>query len=194
MEEEWKVCFEKYEISNLGNCRRKLLNNTYRNIKGSINNRGYKYIQLNRDNKKNNYLIHYLVCKCFLGERPDNLVIDHIDRDKLNNNINNLRYITQAENSFNCDRVISSIPQNTPDRKRIIQKIWIDKNKEIILEKKKQYHEDNKEKIKEKRKNNKITLNCENCKKDYIIQKHGLKYKKTNNCSECSSKLNLPKK
>lgn len=40
MEEEYKTCFENYEISNLGNVRRKLKNGEYRNIKGSILNRG----------------------------------------------------------------------------------------------------------------------------------------------------------
>ena len=156
MSEEWKVCIENYEISNFGNCRRKLINNTYRNIKCSVTNRGYKYFQLNRENKRNNYLIHHLVCKYFLSERPDKLVIDHIDRNRLNNNINNLRYITQKENCFNQDRVINEIPQETPNRKKIIQNMWIDKNKEIISEKKKQYYKDNKDKW---NKYKKITLN-----------------------------------
>lgn len=100
--EIFKQCHEKYEISNFGNCRRKLLNGEYRMVKGSINNRGYLYFQINRDNKRLNFLFHTMVAKCFIGERPENMVIDHIDRNKCNNNVTNLRYITQQENSLNC--------------------------------------------------------------------------------------------
>ncbi len=59
--EVWKKCKcvktkSKYEISNFGNCRRKLLNGNYRVIKGSLLNRGpYKYVQVRR--KKNYFSI-----------------------------------------------------------------------------------------------------------------------------------------
>ena len=36
MTEEWKVAVEDYEISNLGNCRRKMKNGQYKMIKGSL--------------------------------------------------------------------------------------------------------------------------------------------------------------
>ncbi len=103
MKENWKCCLEKYEISNLGNCRKKLANGNYKIIKGCIQNRGYRYFQLNRENKRINYLFHHLVAQEFIGDRPENLIIDHIDRNKLNNNVNNLRYITQKDNMKNTD-------------------------------------------------------------------------------------------
>ena len=74
--EEYKICFENYEISNLGNCRKLLKNGIYRNVKGSIMNRGYRYFQTSRLNKRTNHLFHHLVAKCFIGERPKDLVIE----------------------------------------------------------------------------------------------------------------------
>jgi len=104
MTEEWKICFENYEISNFGNCRRH-----GSEIKGCIQNRGYKYFQIQRDGKRINKLFHHLVAEQFIGERPDGLVIDHIDRNKLNNNVNNLRYISHTENLQNTDKYRSDI-------------------------------------------------------------------------------------
>lgn len=113
--EEWKIIFEDYEISNFGNCRRK-----NKIIKGSIQNRGYKYFQVQRDGKRINKLFHHLVAEAFLGERPNNYIIDHIDRDKLNNNVNNLRYITQELNCQNTERYRNDIlTQDKKERKRI---------------------------------------------------------------------------
>ena len=59
--EEWKVAIEMYEISNFGNCRKKLHNGNYNIVKGSLLNRGYKHFQLFRNNKRINYLFHHLV-------------------------------------------------------------------------------------------------------------------------------------
>jgi len=113
--EEWKVAFEAYEISNLGNCRRKLKDGSYKEIKGSLcsvpNSETYKmrYFQIKREGKRTNYLFSHLVAKCFIGERPSGLVIDHIDRNPLNNNVSNLRYITQKENCCNTVRYRTDI-------------------------------------------------------------------------------------
>lgn len=123
MEEEYRVCVENYEVSNLGNCRRKLPNGEYTVIKGSIMNRGYLYFQLQREGKRINYLIHQQVAYQFLGERPDGLVIDHRDRNKLNNCVENLRYITQDENLKNQDRYRSDIlTTDIRERRKILSR------------------------------------------------------------------------
>ena len=112
------MAFENYEISNLGNCKKgnKL-------IEGSINNRGYKYIQLQRNGKRLNLLFHHLVAKCFLGERPEKLVIDHIDQNKLNNTYTNLRYVTQKENLHNTKKYRNDILEtDLLKRKHILEK------------------------------------------------------------------------
>lgn len=147
MEEEFRTCFEDYEISNFGNCRRKLKNGNYKIIKGSVMNRGYKYFQVMRNGIRHNFLFHQMVAKCFIGERND-LDTDHIDRNKLNNNLSNLRYITHKENSCNRKEFIEEIPIGTEDRKRKVVKLWAEKNREIILKKKRLNYIKNKEKIK----------------------------------------------
>jgi IS5 family transposase len=143
--EEFRICFDSYEVSNFGNVRRKLLNGEYKILKCSIQNKGYKYFQTNRDKKRINYLVHHLVAKVFIGERPDNLVIDHIDRNPLNNNVNNLRYITQKENTHNSSKYNNEINEEGNERHKIICKIYRDNNKDKIKEQKKAYTEANKE-------------------------------------------------
>jgi hypothetical protein len=48
------------------------------------------------------YYIHRLVWLLFTGKAiPDDLFIDHVDGDRLNNNINNLRLASSLENQYN---------------------------------------------------------------------------------------------
>ena len=50
------------------------------------------------------YLIHRLVALTYI-DNPDNKpVVDHIDHDRHNNCINNLRWVTVAENNNNLDQ------------------------------------------------------------------------------------------
>ncbi len=196
--EEWKIAFESYEISNLGNCRRKQKNGTYKIIKGSIltvpQSKTYKmrYFQINREGKRVNHLFSHLVAKCFIGERPEGLVIDHIDRNPLNNNVSNLRYVTQKENNWNKSSVIE-IPIDTPNRNKMIRQLWEDKNREHYLECKKKYYLNNKEAWDlrtELRRNDRITFICHICNLSFDIQKHSFETKKSNICSKCSSRIN----
>ena len=101
--EEWKP-FQSYEISNWGNVRSNTIKSGGKLLSCSIQNKGYKYFQQHINGKRFNHFIHQLVAKLFIGERPDGLVIDHIDRNPLNNKVDNLRYVTQAENMLNQDR------------------------------------------------------------------------------------------
>jgi hypothetical protein len=167
MEEEYRICFETYEVSNLGNVRRKLLNGEYKILKCSILNRGggYKYFQTNREKKRINYLVHHLVAKLFIGERPENLVIDHIDRNPMNNNVSNLRYITQKENCCNTDKYREDIEAEGKERNKLISKKYREEHKEELRIKKKIYKDVNKDKIKQAGK-----LYYEK-KKDIIINK-----------------------
>lgn len=70
-------------------------------IAGSISRvSGYKQVGI--DKKK--YLVHRVIWTHFNGAIPDGMVVDHIDRNRRNNRIENLRLLTIESNLRNCDR------------------------------------------------------------------------------------------
>ena len=62
---------------------------------------GYSIVHLSLNNKGRSKYIHRLVGECFIGPRPSDLDTDHIDRNKDNNNVTNLRYISKTRNNLN---------------------------------------------------------------------------------------------
>ena len=71
-------------------------------VKPSLNNYGYEFICYN--SSKIVY-VHRLVYEAFKGEIPDGMEIDHIDRNRRNNNPENLRLATRVENMHNSSRI-----------------------------------------------------------------------------------------
>lgn len=65
---------------------------------------GYKCVGLWKDGhtKKGNLFIHHLVYISFKNDYDKNKVIDHIDGNKLNNDVNNPRCVTQSDNVVNA--------------------------------------------------------------------------------------------
>lgn len=111
--------FELYEASNLGRIRsvdRLILQNfrgkMYRRfmkgkiIKPSIQNGGYQIVWLRKKNKTHALLVHKLVAMTFLCENSNGLDINHKDGNKLNNNVNNLEYLSRSENIKHSYRVL----------------------------------------------------------------------------------------
>lgn len=96
-EEKWMTIKQNdnYEISNFGLVRNK---KTKRVLKPAISNKGYYLVSLSRNCKQHTYTIHKLVMEHFNRCAFDYEVINHKDHNKLNNNIDNLEYITQKEN------------------------------------------------------------------------------------------------
>ena len=48
-------------------------------------------------------MIHRVVAECWLGDIPDGMEVDHIDRNTHNNDYRNLRYVTKSEQMKNRD-------------------------------------------------------------------------------------------
>jgi len=88
----------KYFTSNLGRCFSK---KTGKELSYKIKS-GYYDIGLWDSNfNKNSYMIHHLVYISFNNDYDKNKVIDHIDGNKLNNHVSNLRCVSQSENVLN---------------------------------------------------------------------------------------------
>jgi hypothetical protein len=75
-------------------------------MKPYANKHGYKYIILGKKNYKRELKkIHRLVAETFLEDfNNPNLVVDHKDNDKLNNNLDNLHMVTPSQNSKNIKK------------------------------------------------------------------------------------------
>jgi hypothetical protein len=100
-----------YQVSDLGNVRFlgchgvNGYNRRPRNLKQTLNN-GYPCVGLNFNGKKMHARVHQLVAIAFLNHAPCgyNAVVDHIDNNKLNNELSNLQVISHREN-ISKDRV-----------------------------------------------------------------------------------------
>lgn len=102
-----------YQVSNLGNV--KSLDRTVKHSNGRVKflkgrllkpkKIGTIYVyhgcSLSKNNVAKTFRFHTLVARTFLGEQKKNIDVDHIDRNKLNNRLDNLRYVTKSENSSN---------------------------------------------------------------------------------------------
>ena len=90
-----------YQISNMGNVK-SLGNNKSRKekvLKLAKNTNGYLKVNLYKDGKQKNYLIHRLVAESFIPKVEGKTHVDHIDSNRQNNNVNNLRWCTIVENN-----------------------------------------------------------------------------------------------
>ena len=69
----------------------------------------YKYVNLRQDKRHKLIRVHRLVALAFLPTIEGKAFVDHIDRDKMNNNASNLLWATASENQRNrdCNRLLS---------------------------------------------------------------------------------------
>lgn len=103
MQEEWKVCVmhENYEVSNMGRLRH---TSTKRLVPLYCRATGYVSYTTYRNGRKFSMYIHTAVALTFLGPRPKGYVIDHIDKNRANNCLDNLRYVNYSENAKNSNK------------------------------------------------------------------------------------------
>ena len=87
-------------------------------LKPQDNGKGYKYVSLGRSARE---YIHRLVAKAYMGI-PKGLEVDHVDGDRANNSLLNLRLLPRSENAGRKEpsfrKVVNDIreEQHTPGR------------------------------------------------------------------------------
>lgn len=72
-------------------------------LKQNANSKGYLSVNLCKDGNPKTYQVHRLIALTYIPNTDNLPVIDHIDRNKLNNSIENLRWVTVKENNMNTD-------------------------------------------------------------------------------------------
>lgn len=109
-DEIWKgmIGFEdRYQVSSLGRIRSIKDNhgNSCEKIKATrvrSNSCKYEYVQLSVKNKAFHEAVHRAVAKAFIPNPDSKPVVNHIDGDKLNNNVCNLEWVTHSENHIHA--------------------------------------------------------------------------------------------
>lgn len=104
--EIWKTVpeYESYQVSNMGNVKsidrlssngRKLKGKTMSQVEGTD---GYLSVALCKNGKTRHIAVHRLVMLAFVGRPKQGYQVNHIDENKLNNQLSNLEYVTRIEN------------------------------------------------------------------------------------------------
>lgn len=102
---------DRYQVSDCGRVRshpgaRVKGSKSGRVLSQSFGSKGYRQVNLCKDNRQHSVKVHRLVAAAFLGPKPDGLQVNHIDGDKNNNHVSNLEYVTAKENTRHAHRVI----------------------------------------------------------------------------------------
>ena len=100
--EDWKQIkdYPNYSVSNFGNVKN---NSSNKVLKPIIDFWGYARVNLYNNNGAKMFKIHHLVYSHF-ANNFEKVLIDHIDRNKENNNFNNLRLANVSLNALNQDK------------------------------------------------------------------------------------------
>lgn len=106
-------------------------------MRPSVNSAGYLMVGLCKDKQQRGRNVHKLVAEAFLGHERCGMkvVVDHINHDKTDNRVENLRLVTQRENTSHRKKKGSSkypgVYWNKRDQKWMAY-IWIDVKKKYL--------------------------------------------------------------
>ena len=86
-------------ISNIPRKRKSML------LKAKISGSGYYQVCLQKESIRLYPLVHRLVAETFLHKDKNKLYVNHIDGSKINNNVDNLEWVTQSENQLHAYKI-----------------------------------------------------------------------------------------
>lgn len=105
MMEEWRDIegFDGYQVSNIGRVKTLNYNRTgeERILQTVEGGKKYLVLTLCKDGKKYNRKVHRLVAEAFIPNPDNKPQIDHINTDRTDNRVENLRWVTPKENINN---------------------------------------------------------------------------------------------
>lgn len=117
MEGYKKIKDTRYLVSADGNVYSTI---TKKKLKFSTIWNGYKIVKLYVEPKSpKSFLVHRLVAAAFIGDIPKGMQINHIDGNKINNNLDNLEIVTQSENMIHSIKVLGSKREGNKHRRRV---------------------------------------------------------------------------
>lgn len=98
MERKWIPGYEnKYEVLSTGHVLSYFKNGNVKSV-GRQNDQGYVIVTLHSNKESQVKLVHRLVAEAFLPKIEGKDIVDHIDEDKTNNAVSNLRWCSISEN------------------------------------------------------------------------------------------------
>lgn len=93
---------EKYKVSNKGRVWNKVTGAEVAQVLTGIPQ--YKYVNFHLKGRKSKLVrVHRLVAEAFIENSNSLPMVDHIDRDKMNNHVSNLRWVDSSGNQRNTD-------------------------------------------------------------------------------------------
>ena len=97
-----------FMVSSLGRVRYFKSNGNYKklvtvSLKKTHSPKKYPRTSVRVNDSKFDFYIHLLVSKCFLGDTPHGMLVDHKDSDRNNPRLSNLQFLTPKENSDKGD-------------------------------------------------------------------------------------------
>ena len=112
--------YDNYMISTLGRVKSCLSGKI---MKQRLDQKGYPFLGLTKNKKRATFRVHRLVAKAFLDDpENDKMVVDHINRCKIDNNVNNLRWVTIKQNQENMGKMKHKAGKATSSRYKGV--IW----------------------------------------------------------------------
>ena len=101
--------YDNYTIYENGDVYSKVRKGGGGKLKQHLSSGNYWVVRLTKNSLSKNFLVHRLLGICFIPNPENKPMIDHIDRDRSNNCLDNLRWVTNKENCNNKEKSKGSI-------------------------------------------------------------------------------------